>query len=86
MTLEEFQNEINQIYQSTTEAKLLNVLLNIYAEMKQQEEALVNLTNATNQVITVVNSLSEGNKNAAALEQEEDTIEDHTGAAALKED
>lgn len=59
MQLEEIQNMLVEIQNSTFQTKILNVIMGIYQDINALKEAITNLQNKLNEVIIDTNETKE---------------------------
>ena len=64
MQLEEIQNTLNDIQNSTFEYKILNLLFNFYKEQESIKKALMEIQDRLNDTIIEVNAMLEKAKGA----------------------
>ena len=56
MTIEEMQKELTQLHNEQFETKVLNIILNIYAEIKGHEKAIIELQQKINEIVKLINN------------------------------
>lgn len=70
MTIEEMQKELTQLHNEQFETKILNIILNIYAEIKGQEEAIIELQQKVNEIIKLLNNAEPVNTEEVPVNKE----------------
>lgn len=82
MTIEEMKKYLSQIQNNSFENKILNVILTCYAEIKEQQRAIVELQIKVNQIIKILNDKN----NAETTNSEEDAPVNESAPRIPKED
>lgn len=71
MTIEEMRDHLTKIQNESFQTKILNAILTCYAETKNQEQAIVEMQNKINEIISILNS---GKKNAETVNFQSDAL------------
>lgn len=78
MTIEEMRDHLTQIQNESFQTKVLNSILTCYAEIKAQENALVEMQKKINEIISILN--------AKMTNVQEDTLVDEPEPRVPEED
>lgn len=78
MTIEEMQKELTQLHNDQFQTKLLNIILNIYNEIKGQQRAIIELQQKVNEIVNILN--------AASVNTQEDVLVNKPAPQVSEED
>lgn len=77
MTREEMQKYLIKIQEQNPQTKMLNAILTCFDQIKSLEKLVIELQQKVNEIIEFINM-----ENAEPVNEEEDLINNYTGAAS----